>query len=217
MSQGMQVKILSAEESILEAIKAKKVVGLEYEIIEIPENVKVTVEGRVVTVEGPKGKITKDFSHVRTVYIIHDDNRIIVACVTKRDRDKKPLRTVSSKIKNMIEGVQRWFIYKHKVVFAHFPIRVKVEGKYIIIENFYGRKDKILVPIVGDQTEVEVRLQPGSEIPDEVIIKGPDKDAVSQTSANLHEACKLRGKYKKDPRVFQDGVWRYMVTREGEE
>ena len=209
--------LMKPEKAILEAIKNKQVFGLEWEEIIIPEGVEVKVKDKTVEVKGPKGQLTKDFSHARSVHIIHAGDKIIVACAVRKDRDKKPLRTVASKIKNMIEGVQKWFIYKHKVAFAHFPIRVRVEGKYIIIENFYGRRDKIKVPIIGDQTRVEVRLQPESDIPDEVVIMGPDRDAVSQTSANLHEICKLRGKYKKDPRIFQDGIWRYMVTREGEE
>ncbi|MHA1589296.1 MAG: 50S ribosomal protein L6 [Candidatus Njordarchaeales archaeon] len=213
----MSLEPLFDEKAVLEAIKNPWIIGIDYEEIPIPKGVKVTVEGKKVRVEGPKGRVEKDFSHIKELYIIHMGDKIIVATPAKKDKQIKPLGTVATKIKKMIEGVQRWFIYKHKVVYAHFPIRVRVEGRYIIIENFYGRKDKIKVPIVGDQTVVEVTLQPGSDIPDEVIIKGPDLEAVSQTSANLHEACKLRGKFKKDPRVFQDGVWRYMVTREGEE
>lgn len=208
---------LIGEKAILEAIIRKQTIGIEWEEIDIPEDVEVKLDGKKITAKGPKGTVIKDFSHVRAVHIFHVDNKIIVACRAKRDRDKKPLRTVATKIKKMIEGVKLRYVYRHKVAFAHFPIRVRVEGKYIIIENLYGRKDKIRVPIVGEHTEVEVRLQPGSDIPDEVIIKGPDIEAVSQTSANLQEACKLRGKFKKDPRIFQDGVWRYMITREGED
>ncbi|MHA1616366.1 MAG: 50S ribosomal protein L6 [Candidatus Njordarchaeales archaeon] len=213
----MNVELLTDEKAILEGIKNPWTIGIDYEEIPIPENVKVKIEGKRVIVEGPKGRVEKDFSHVRDVYILQDENKIIVASPARKDKQIKPLGTVATKIRKMIEGVQRWFIYKHKVVYAHFPIRVRVEGRYIVIENFYGRKDKIKVPIVGDQTVVEVTLQPGSDIPDEVIIKGPDLEAVSQTSANLQEACKLRGKFRKDPRVFQDGIWRYVVTREGEE
>jgi len=208
---------ITDEQAILEAIKSKQVIGVEWETIDIPKNVKVQLEGRRVRVEGPRGVVEKDFTHIRTVRIIRDGDKIVVASYVRRDRDKKPIRTVASKIKKMIEGVQKWFVYKHKVAFAHFPIRVSVDGRFIVVENFYGRRDKIRIPIIGDQTKVEVRLQPDSDIPDEVVIMGPDLEAVSQTSANLQEACKLRGKFKKDPRVFQDGIWRYMVTREGEE
>lgn len=217
VSQMQSNLFITDEQAILEAIRSRQVIGLEWEIISIPENVKVQLEERRIRVEGPRGTVEKDFSHIRTVKIIKDNDKIIVASYVRRDRDKKPIRTVASKIRRMIEGVQKWFIYKHKVVFAHFPIRVRVDGRFIVIENFYGRRDKIRVPIIGDQTKVEIKLQPDSDIPDEVIIMGPDLEAISQTSANLQEACKLRGKFRKDPRVFQDGVWRYMVTREGEE
>jgi len=33
------------------------------------------------------------------------------------------------------------------------------------------------------------------------------KEHVGQTSANIQEVCKLRGKEHKDPRRFMDGIW----------
>ena len=41
---------------------------------------------------------------------------------------------------------------------------------------------------------------------DDVILEGPDKESLGQTAANLKRCCKIR---KKDPRVFQDGVYLY--------
>ncbi|MCD6490814.1 MAG: 50S ribosomal protein L6 [Candidatus Latescibacterota bacterium] len=209
-----ELEFLTDEKAILEAIKHKNSIMFYWEEIEIPDNVNVEIVERKVKVSGPKGTVEKDFSHVRSVYILREGNKIYVACYARKNRDRKPLRTISSKIKRMIDGVLSWYVYKHKVMFAHFPIRVRVEGRNIVIENFYGRKGKMKVPIYGDQTVVEITLQPGSDVPDEVIIKGPDLEAVSQTSGILQESCKLRGKLKKDPRRFQDGIWRYEILRE---
>ena len=44
---------------------------------------------------------------------------------------------------------------------------------------------------------------------DDVIIEGIDKEAVGQTTANMQEVCRLRGKRKKDPETFMDGVWQW--------
>ena len=33
--------------------------------VEIPENVQLTLDGRKITVQGPKGKIVKDFAHTK--------------------------------------------------------------------------------------------------------------------------------------------------------
>lgn len=210
------VEFLVGERALLEALKGESPIMLTYEKIEIPENVEVNVEGKKVRVKGKNGEIVKDFSHVRNVYIFKLDNEVIVAAKTKNKNEKKPVRTVASKIRKMIDGVQREYIYKHKVIYAHFPIRVRVEGREIIVENFLGRKDKIRIPIYGEHTKVDIVLQPGSEIPDEIIIHGPDLEAVSQTSGAIHDKLKLRGKFRKDPRVFMDGIWRYEIKREGE-
>jgi large subunit ribosomal protein L9e len=40
---------------------------------------------------------------------------------TKKQR--AGVRTVASHIKNMIKGVTKGFVYKMRMVYAHFPIR----------------------------------------------------------------------------------------------
>ena len=67
----MGTELLLDEKAVLEAIKNPWTIGIDYEEIPIPEGVKVSVEGKKVIVEGPKGKVEKDFSHVRGVYIIN--------------------------------------------------------------------------------------------------------------------------------------------------
>ncbi len=41
---------------------------------------------------------------------------------------------------------------------------------------------------------------------DDVYFIGPDKELLGQAAANVKRACRIR---KKDPRVFQDGVYLY--------
>ena len=211
-----KIEFLTNEKAVMEALKRTKPLNLTSKYIDIPENVEVKVEGKEVIVKGEKGEIVRDFSHIKNVHIFKQGNQLIVAAKTKNKNEKKPVATIATKIERMIDGVQREYIYKHKVVYSHFPIRIKVEGKKIIVENFLGRKDKIVIPIYGESTKVEITYQHGSEIPDEVIIHGPDLEAVSQTSGAIHDKLRLKGKFKKDPRVFMDGVWRYEIKREGE-
>ncbi len=210
------LEFLTEERAIIEAVKREKPLNLVSKVIEIPSDVEVLIEGKTVKVKGKNGELVKDFSHIKNVYIFKIDDKLIVAAKASNKSEKKPVATVATKIRKMIEGVQRLYIYKHKVVYSHFPIRIRVEGRKIVVENFLGRRDKIEIPIYGETTKVEVTYQPGSEIPDEVIISGPDLEAVSQTSGAIHDKLRLKGKFKKDPRVFMDGVWRYEIKREGE-
>ncbi len=207
------MKPLTDEEAVLLAIKGEAE-GIDFEEIEIPNDVEVKVEGKKVIVSGPKGTIEKDFNHM-PVYIIMEGNKLYVACNARRKKHTRFLGTTATKIKKMIEGVQKRFVYIHKVVFRHFPMKVDVdkEKRRILIKGFYGRRDTIEVPIFGD-VDIEIETQPGSESPDLIYIKGCDVEAVSLTSAALENACKLRGKYRKDIRVFYDGIWLWKKTRE---
>ena len=104
-------------------------------------------------------------------------------------------------INNMLIGVTDGFTYKMKIVFAHFPMTVKVSGNKVNIDNFIGERSPRLSNIVGS-AKVSVKG-------DEVTITGVNKEDVGQTMANLEQATKITGK---DPRVFQDGI--YLVSKE---
>jgi len=83
-----------------------------------------------------------------------------------------------------------------KVVYAHFPINVSVEGKLVVIKNFAGEKTPRHAHIFGD-VKVDVKGQ-------DIVLKGLDREEVGQTAANIETATKIR---RKDIRVFQDGVY----------
>jgi len=106
------------------------------------------------------------------------------------------LGTIRSHITNMIKGVNEGFTYHMKIVYAHFPMTVKVAGNKVIIENFLGERYPRNAKIVGS-SKVKVKG-------DQVTITGIDKEDVGQTMANLEQATKIKGR---DPRVFQDGIY----------
>lgn len=96
----------------------------------------------------------------------------------------------------MITGVMKGFTYKVKVVFAHFPVTVKVEGNTIVIENFTGERSARIAKMQGN-AKVTVKG-------DDVIVQGINLEDVAQTAANMEQATKVR---RKDPRVFLDGLF----------
>ena len=83
-----------------------------------------------------------------------------------------------------------------KVVFAHFPITVKVEGKNIIIENFQGERAPRKTIIVGN-----TKVIPKGE---DVILTGEVWTDITQTAANIELKTKVKNK---DHRVFLDGIY----------
>ncbi|MGN6349823.1 MAG: 50S ribosomal protein L6 [Candidatus Nitrosocosmicus sp.] len=99
----------------------------------------------------------------------------------------------------MIKGSTKGFTYRLKIVFAHFPISVKIKGKDISVENFFGERSARVSKIIGDDTKVTVQGE-------DIIVSGPNIESVSQTAANLELATRIKNK---DSRVFLDGVYVY--------
>ena len=166
-------------------------------IIQVPDGVEVNIEGRKVTVKGAKGTLTRDFSYV-PISIEGNGKTVRVWAEWPRKKEASLVGTIYSHIQNMITGVEKGFSYKLKIVFSHFPIAVKVQGKKVVIENFTGERRARRVKIVGD---VQVKVQS-----EDVVVEGLNLEDVSQTAANIEQATKVK---KKDPRVFLDGIYVY--------
>lgn len=171
------------------------------EEMEIPEGVKVTLDGNHhITVKGPNGKITKDFSHVRGIKVSIEGNKIIFSTNFPKSGTLALTKTIINLIKNLIIGVQTNYKYICKVCYSHFPctVEVKPDRKEIHVVNFLGERAPRVTHYLDN---VEVKVEG-----DDVILVGPDKETLGQTAANIQKCCRIR---KKDPRVFQDGVYLY--------
>ncbi|MFX0198175.1 MAG: 50S ribosomal protein L6 [Candidatus Hodarchaeota archaeon] len=177
---------------------------IEERVLEIPEDVEVSLEGRQISVKGPKGEVKRDFSHARRLFIQKKGEKLRVRANFPRKTTKALVGTISSHIANMIYGVTRGFAYKLKIVSSHFPIFVEVKGDTVVIQNYLGEKAARYAKIVGD---TQVRVEE-----DDIIVEGPDIENVAQTAANIQEIPRLRGKRRKDTRVFLDGI--YIYNRE---
>ncbi|MCD6089799.1 50S ribosomal protein L6 [Candidatus Bathyarchaeota archaeon] len=165
--------------------------------VEIPEGVKVNIDGKRVEVVGEKGRLVRDFSNSPVSINIEDDQVVVYTDDTRR-KAVAMVGTVCAHIRNMIKGVTKGFTYKLKIVYAHFPISVKVEGDKILIENFLGERAPRVAKIVGN-TKVIVKK-------DDVILQGINIEEVGQTAANIEQATKIKNK---DPRKFLDGIYVY--------
>jgi len=165
--------------------------------IEVPNGVEVKVNGRIVSVKGEKGELTKDFSEA-PVSVQFEGKEIKVQANWPRKREAALVGTVCSHIQNMITGVTKGYTYKLKIVFSHFPISVKVKENMVSIENFTGERSPRWARIMGD-----VRV---SAKEDDVIVQGVNIEDVSQTAANIEHATKVK---RKDPRIFLDGIFIY--------
>jgi large subunit ribosomal protein L6 len=163
--------------------------------ISVPENVKVTEKHRLLSVEGPLGKTRKNFKKIPIDLQINGKN-ITLKSLGTRKKDYAIFKTAESIINTLIKGVQHGYTFKMKIVYAHFPITVKVKDGAILAENFQGERAPRVSKIVGDTKVVSKG--------DDVIITGPVLTDVSQTAASLQQNTKVKNK---DHRVFLDGIY----------
>lgn len=176
-----------------------EVFGMLEKFVEVPEDVEIqvqgdTVSGYVVSAKGPRGENSKKL-RFRGMYIEKMDGKVRVYAEENK-KLKAMVRTFATHIDNLIKGVREGFEYRLKVVYSHFPIKVRVEGKEVIIENFLGEKYPRKAKIAG-RADVQVK---GNEI----IVTGIDKEECGQTAANLEQVTKIKNL---DNRVFQDGIY----------
>ncbi|MCW4047016.1 MAG: 50S ribosomal protein L6 [Candidatus Bathyarchaeota archaeon] len=165
--------------------------------IQVPEDVELSLEGRKITVKGEKGTLTHDFSYA-PISIKVEGKSVRIWAEWPRKKEAALVGTIYSHIQNMITGVRKGFTYKLKIVFSHFPISLKVQGKTLLIENFTGERRARKAKIIGD---AQVKIQS-----EDIIVEGINLEDVSQTAANIEQATKVK---KKDPRVFLDGLFVY--------
>ena len=165
--------------------------------VEIPEGVKITQNKHMLKFEGPLGKTFKSFRKIPVKIEITED-KVLLKTINFKKRDYSILHTARSIIRNICEGLIEGYTIKMKVVYAHFPITVKVEGKTILIENFQGERAPRKTHIVGN-----TKVVPKGE---DVILTGEVWTDITQTAANIELKTKVKNK---DHRVFLDGIYNY--------
>ncbi|MHA1488321.1 MAG: 50S ribosomal protein L6 [Promethearchaeota archaeon] len=172
------------------------------EELEIPEgvNVKIDENRRAITVKGQNGVAKKSFSHIRGINIELDGKKIKFNADFPKNNTLALAKTIINIINNLIVGVQTSYKYVCKICYSHFPCSVRVDEKnrIIYVENFLGERAPRKARL-EDNIKVEVKG-------DDVILESFDKESLGQTAANLKRCCRIR---KKDPRVFQDGIYLY--------
>jgi len=176
---------------------------LKTEELDIPDGVDITVKARVISVSGPRGKLTKNVRHVNMDIrlLMGKTNKVTLAVWQGGRKHVACLRTIRTLINNMVIGVTQGFRYKMRAVYAHFPINciIQNEGSMVEIRNFLGEKIVRHVSMLNGVTISESKTQK-----DELILEGNDIDMVSQSAASIHGICRVRNK---DIRKFLDGIY----------
>jgi large subunit ribosomal protein L6 len=140
--------------------------------IAIPAKVKVNVNGRKVSVEGPKGKLDLEL-HRRTSLKVQGDQ--VLVSRDGDDAEAKAMHGLSrALINNMVKGASEGFV--KRLVITGVGFKAAVQGKTVNLSLGYSHP--ILYPI-PDQIKVTV------EENTKITIEGPDKQLVGKVAAEI--------------------------------
>ncbi|CAN8290223.1 unnamed protein product [Cochlearia groenlandica] len=179
---------------------------LSSETMDIPESVTIKVHAKVIEVEGPRGKLVRDFKHLNLDFqLIKEEEtgkkKLKIDSWFGSRKASASIRTALSHVDNLISGVTRGFRYKMRFVYAHFPINASIggDGKSIEIRNFLGEKKVRKVDMLNGVTIVR-----SEKVKDEIVLDGNDIELVSRSCALINQKCHVK---KKDIRKFLDGIY----------
>ena len=174
--------------------------------MDIPDGVKIKVKAKQIEVEGPRGKLSRNFKHLNLDFQLIKDQetgklKLKADAWFASRKATAAIRTALSHVENLITGVTTGFRYKMRFVYAHFPINASIanNNKSIEIRNFLGEKKVRKVDMLEGVTVLR-----SEKVKDELILDGNDIELVSRSCALINQKCLVKNK---DIRKFLDGIY----------
>ncbi len=140
--------------------------------VEIPANVEVTLDGRKVTVNGPKGTLEQQVHPL--VQVDREDNVLKISVLDESKRAKELSGTTRANLNNMVTGVSEGFSRRLQIIGVGY--RAQTQGK-------------VLDLVVGTSHAIKFQIPDGITIetpsPTEIVVRGFDKQKVGQAAAQI--------------------------------
>jgi len=142
----------------------------------IPQGVKVSLTGGTVTIDGPKGKISRDFRSEVNISYTEQDRMIRV----ERSSDEPFARayhgTSRAHLANMVRGVSEGFEVILSIVGVGY--NAKLQGKKLVLQIGFSHPVEIQIP---QEVQAEVPQ------PTRIILKSVDKQKVGEIAAQIRK------------------------------
>ena len=105
-----------------------------YKVVNLPEGVEVKQDGNVVTVKGPKGELTREFSDKITIKV--EGNEVSFERSAEDNKTKALHGTTRSNFHNMVVGVSEGF--KKELELRGVGYRAQMKGKTLVLNVGYS-------------------------------------------------------------------------------
>ena len=141
-------------------------------IITLPAGVEFTQDNGVVTVKGPKGKLTREFPTAIEIRVEGTEVTL------RRPNDSKEMKTIHgtsrANLNNMVVGVSEGF--KKELEMRGVGYRAQLAGNKLTLAVGKSHPDEVVAP-EGITFEVPT--------PTQVVVSGINKEVVGQTAAYI--------------------------------
>jgi len=165
--------------------------------VAVPAKVKVSITGGMVTIEGPKGKIARDFRAEVEVKFQDADKLIRVERKSDEPFARAYHGTTRAHLANMVRGVTDGFERALSIVGVGY--NAKVQGKKLSLQVGFSHPYDMEIP---EGVIIEVPQ------PTRILVKGVDKQMVGEFAARIRkvrppEPYKGKGIRYEDERVVK--------------
>jgi len=142
--------------------------------VKVPSGVKVTFAGEMMTVEGPKGKLTQKFHPV----IAFEDKggEIVVSRANEEKQSKAYHGLYRNLLNNMVTGVSAGF--SKTLVITGVGYRAEVQGKLLVMSLGFANDIYVGIP-----DGLAVAAEAGGK----VTVSGIDKQRVGELAAQIRK------------------------------
>ena len=139
-------------------------------VINLPEGVSIVVNGTSVSVTGPKGTLTREFSSLITINV--NDKEVTVTRANDEKHTKQLHGTTRALLNGMVEGVSKGFTKQLEI--KGIGYRAQLKGNDIVLNMGYSH------PVTINAVE-GVKFEVPSQT--EINVSGIDKQKVGQMAA----------------------------------
>lgn len=148
--------------------------------VAFPKNVKIAINGRTISFEGPKGKLTLEHHPKAKVTVDAAAGQVIVERVDDDKLSRAVHGLTRALIANNVKGVAEGYVKDLEIQGVGY--KAELQGQTIALSVGFANQIKLPVP-AGVAVKVEAQ---GTRIN----IQGPDKQVVGQFAAEIRKTRK---------------------------
>ena len=157
--------------------------------ITVPSDVEVKIDGKVITVKGPKGSLEREIH--KNISVAMDNNVITITRPDDEPENRSLHGLTRSLINNMINGVKEE--YTRELQINGVGYRAQKQGKKLVMNLGYSH------PVEMEEPQGITFDVPN---PNTIIVRGIDKELVGQTAAVVRT--------KRPPEVYRGKGIKYV-------